>query len=72
MYVSNNLLKCSLTDGINNTLNTMKTEVDQSQKAQLEMSSDVSSIVSSLEVIRQDMSLFHKQGMDYSCFSEYH
>ena len=68
IYVSNNLFKCSFTDGINNTLNTIKTKVDQTQKAQLEMSSVVSSAVSSLEAIRQNMSLFHKEGMDYFCF----
>ncbi|XP_078318626.1 uncharacterized protein LOC111102662 [Crassostrea virginica] len=50
-----------LSDGINNTLNTIKTEVDQTQKAQLELSSVVSSAVSSLEAIRQNMSLFHKE-----------
>ena len=68
MYVSNNLFKCSFTDGINNTLNTIKTEVDQTQKVQLELSSVVSSAVSSLEVIRQSVYLFHKEGMDYSFF----
>nr|XP_022291194.1 angiopoietin-1-like isoform X4 [Crassostrea virginica] len=50
-----------LSDGINNTLNTIKAEVDQTQKAQLEMSSVVSSAVSSLEVIRQSVYLFHKE-----------
>ena len=57
------------TDGINDTINTMKTEVNQSQKSQRELSSAVSSVVSSLEFIRQNMSLLNGPGMDYSCFS---
>ncbi|XP_078320098.1 uncharacterized protein LOC111100109 [Crassostrea virginica] len=48
-----------LSDGINDTINTMKTEVNQSQKSQLELSSAVSSVVSSLEVIRHNMSLLN-------------
>nr|XP_022287172.1 myosin-11-like [Crassostrea virginica] len=48
-----------LSDGINDTINTMKTEVNQSQKSQLELSSAVSSIVSSLEVIRRNMSVLN-------------
>ncbi|XP_078341616.1 uncharacterized protein LOC111099936 [Crassostrea virginica] len=53
-----------LSDGINVTINTMKTEVNQSQKAQLELSSAVSSVVSSLEVIRQNMSLLNGPAKD--------
>nr|XP_022287429.1 uncharacterized protein LOC111100109 [Crassostrea virginica] len=53
-----------ISDGINDTINTMKTEVNQSQKAQLELSSAVSAVVSSLEVIRRNMSLLNGPAKD--------
>ncbi|XP_078310878.1 uncharacterized protein LOC144618539 [Crassostrea virginica] len=53
-----------LSDGINTSINVVKAEVNQSQKAQLELSSAVSSVVSSLEVIRQNMSLLNGLAKD--------
>nr|XP_022286970.1 myosin-3-like [Crassostrea virginica] len=53
-----------LSDGINTSINVVKAEVNQSQKAQLELSSAVSSVVSSLEAIRQNMSLLNGPAKD--------
>ncbi|XP_078342000.1 uncharacterized protein LOC111122616 [Crassostrea virginica] len=53
-----------LSDGINTSINVVKAEVNQSQKSQLELSSAVSSVVSSLEAIRQNMSLLNGPAKD--------
>nr|XP_022336583.1 myosin heavy chain, clone 203-like [Crassostrea virginica] len=53
-----------LSDGINTSINVVKAEVNQSQKAQLELSSAISSVVLSLEVIRRNMSLLNGLAKD--------